>query len=197
MQEVRKASPNKLSLLTIKEPTKNDLNIALEEEEKVAEMKLRMDKISVLDKIHFRMQTIEVLYHDLLQLILSNKKIDAKVTKLEEQLKKEKAMGKAWKTKIKKLEADLMETGVNSDSQKSVKKLLEEKDKMMTSLKKQLKIPATDHPQIEELISFQEEVSSLKQSTLDLKEKGLQLENLKESLQKEKQELVLKATTTE
>ena len=154
MQEVRKASPNKLSLLTIKEPTKNDLNIALEEEEKVAEMKLRMDKISVLDKIHFRMQTIEVLYHDLLQLILSNKKIDAKVTKLEEQLKKEKAMGKAWKTKIKKLEADLMETGVNSDSQKSVKKLLEEKDKMMTSLKKQLKIPATDHPQIEELISF-------------------------------------------
>ena len=37
MKEVKKGSPNKLSLLTIKEPTKNN---ALEEEDKVAEMKL-------------------------------------------------------------------------------------------------------------------------------------------------------------
>ena len=67
MKEVRKASPNKLSLLTIKELTKNVLNIAFIEEEKVAEMKLRMDQISVPDKIHFHRQTSEILYHDLFQ----------------------------------------------------------------------------------------------------------------------------------
>ena len=88
MKEVRKSSTNKLSLHTIKEPTKNVLNISLAEKEKVVEMKLRMDQISVPDKIHFHKKTSEVLYHDILQSILSNKKLEAKVTKLEEQLKK-------------------------------------------------------------------------------------------------------------
>ena len=65
MKRVRKASPNKLSLLTIKEPTKNVLNIFLEKEDKATEMKLRMDQISVPNKIHFHRKTSEVLYHDI------------------------------------------------------------------------------------------------------------------------------------
>ena len=77
MKEAKKDSPNKWSLLTIKEPTKNVLNIALAEEDKVVEMKLKMDQISVSDKIHFHKQTSEVLYHDLLQSILSNKKLES------------------------------------------------------------------------------------------------------------------------
>ena len=63
------------------------------------------------------------------------------MTKLEEELKKEKAMGKSWKTQNKKLEEHLMEVGLKPDSKKIVKNLLEEKDKVITSLKKQLKIP--------------------------------------------------------
>ena len=72
------------------------MNIALVEKEKVVEMKLIMDQISVPDKIHFHRKTSEVFYDDLLQSILSNKKIERKVIKLEEQLKKENAMGKSW-----------------------------------------------------------------------------------------------------
>ena len=53
MKEVKKASRNKLSLLTIKKPTKYVLNISLAEEKKVKDMKLRMDQISVPDIIHF------------------------------------------------------------------------------------------------------------------------------------------------
>lgn len=90
-----------------------------------------------------------------------------------------------------------MEIRVKLDSQKLGKKLLEEKYKTITSLKKQVKIPVINHPQTEELLSLQEEVNSLQQSTLDLKEKVLQLENEKESLQKDKHELVLKVATTE
>ena len=78
MKEVRKATPNKLSLLTIKEPTQNVLNISMVEEDKVAMMKLRVDQISVPDQIHFHRKTREVLYHDLLQSILSNKKLESK-----------------------------------------------------------------------------------------------------------------------
>ena len=47
MKDVRKATPNKFSLLKIKEPTQNVLNIAMVEDDMVAEVKLRMDKISV------------------------------------------------------------------------------------------------------------------------------------------------------
>ena len=63
---VRKASPKKISLLTVKEPTKNVLHIALVEEDMVAEMKLKMDQVSVPDKIHFHRKTNEVSDHDLL-----------------------------------------------------------------------------------------------------------------------------------
>ena len=65
-KEVRKSTPNKLSLLTINEPTQNVLNIALQERNKVARMKLIMDQISVLGNIHFDRKRSEVLYHDLL-----------------------------------------------------------------------------------------------------------------------------------
>ena len=56
-------------------------------------------------------------------------------------------MGKYWQAQIKKMEEDLMEIGVKIHSQKSIKKLLEGKDKTITYLKKQLKIPIVDHPQ--------------------------------------------------
>lgn len=55
-------------------------------------------------------------------------------------------MIKGWQVQIKKLEIDLMVVQQKSDSKKPAKKLLEEKDKPISSLKKQLKIPITDHP---------------------------------------------------
>ena len=155
-----------------------------------------MDQISVVDKIRFHRKTSEVQYHDILQSILSNKNHESKEIKLEEQLKKEKAIEKSWQTQIKKLEVDLMEMGVKPDNKKPAKKLLEEKDKTISSLKKQLKICVVDHPQMEELLTFQEEANSLQQSTLDLKARILQLESEKESLQKEKSELLHKTITT-
>ena len=60
-----------------------------------------------------------------------------------------------------------MAMGVKPDSKNPKNKLLEEKDKTISSLKKQLKIPVVDHPQIEELLTLQEEVNSLWLSTLD------------------------------
>ena len=106
-------------------------------------------------------------------------------------------MGKSWKTKLKKMEVYLMEIGVNENSQKSIRKLLEEKDKTISSLKKHLKIYVASHPQIEKLLTLQEEVNSLEKGTLDTKEKILHIKNEKQSLQKEKKELVLKVVSIE
>ena len=111
-----------------------------------------MDQINVPEKIHFHKKTSEVLYFDLLQSTLNTKKLQTRVEKLEEQLKKEKAMSKAWKTQVKKLEEDLLEKGIQLGTKNPIKKLLEEKDKTIQSLKKKLKIPITDHHQTEELL---------------------------------------------
>lgn len=102
MKEVRKATPNKQSLLKIKEPPQNVLNISLEEEDKVIEIKLRMDQISVLDKIHFHRKTSEVLYHDLLQSMFSNKNLESEVIKLEEKLKMKRPWVNPRKLKLKR-----------------------------------------------------------------------------------------------
>ena len=95
------------------------------------------------------------------------------------------------------MESDLMEVGLKPDSQKTVKKSLEEKDKVIISLKKRLEIPMGDYPQTKELHYLHKEVDSLQQTTLGLKAKVLQLKKEKECLQKEKKESVLPAATTE
>ena len=61
-------------------------------------------------------------------------------------------MSKGWKNQIKKLEADLVVVGGKFGEKKSTEKLLEEKDKTIQSLKKNLKIPNSDHPQNHELL---------------------------------------------
>ena len=70
---------------------------------------------------------------------LKNEKLTSLASKLEGQLRKEKTTRKAWKIQIKKLEVD---------GPKSMKALIDEKDKGILSLKKKLKIPATEHPHI-------------------------------------------------
>ena len=56
-------------------------------------------------------------------------------------------MSRAWQTKVKSYENELISTGVQPKEKKLVKKLLGENEKVIKSLKKQLKIPVTDHPQ--------------------------------------------------
>ena len=67
-----------------------------------------MEQINVPNKVKFHKQTSKVLYYDLLHSTLSTKKLKTIVEKLEEQLKKEREMSKAWKTQVKKLEAYLL-----------------------------------------------------------------------------------------
>ena len=90
-----------MSLLIVKDPTRNVLNFALTEEEKVTKVKIQMDKVNILDKILFRKQTNEMLYYDLLHMSLNKNKLENKVERLEKQLKKEKAMSRAWQTQGK------------------------------------------------------------------------------------------------
>ena len=97
MQEVRKSIPVRNSLLTIREADSNVLIIATENQEQVSQIRIQMDKIEIPNKINFHKQATEILYFDLLKSYLNKNKLEAKVVKLEEQIKREKAASKGWK----------------------------------------------------------------------------------------------------
>jgi hypothetical protein len=84
--------------------------------------------------VKFHKKTNDLLYSDYLSLNLKNSKMTSLDQKLEGKLRQEKAANKSWKTQIKRLE---------SEGPQGLKSLLDEKDKIIQSLKKNLKMLAT------------------------------------------------------
>ena len=56
-----------------------------------------MDKIRILDKINFHKQAYEILYSDLLKAYLNKIKLENKIVKLGDHMKREKVATKGWK----------------------------------------------------------------------------------------------------
>ena len=98
LKEVRNISSDKISILTVKDPTWNVLNFALTEDEKVRKVKIQMDKVNIPDKILFHKQTNEMLYYDLLHMSLNINKLENKVEGMKKQLKNKKATSRSWQT---------------------------------------------------------------------------------------------------
>ena len=97
-QEIRKTIPGKDSLLAVREVDSNVFRIGTNDKERVSQVRIQMDKIGLPDKINFHKQASEILYSDLLKSYLSKSKLEEKVTKLEEQVKRDKVSSKGWKT---------------------------------------------------------------------------------------------------
>jgi predicted RNase H-like nuclease (RuvC/YqgF family) len=94
------------------------------------------------------------LYSDLLKSYLNKTKLENKVAKLEEHVKREKGTSKGWKLQVKKLENDLIAQGSKDKENINTKKLLDDKVKQIESLQKKLKMPVTDHPQTYEIMAY-------------------------------------------
>ena len=162
MQEIRKIVLRQSPLLVVREADNNVFRIATNDKEGVSHVRIQMDQVGLPDKINFHKQASEILYSDLLKSYLSKTKLEEKIIKLEEQIKREKVASKGWKTQVKKLEADLMNLGSVLAEKKSNKKLIEEKYKFIESLQKKLKGDSSDHHQIEETMVIQNESDQLK-----------------------------------
>ena len=135
-----------------------------------------MDKIAIPDKINFHKKASKVLYFDLLGSYLNKTKLENKVAKLEEQVKREKVSSKGWKVQVKKLENDLISQGSKDKESRASKNLLDDKDRQIESIQKKLKMPVTYHPQTDEIMAYQHKNDDLKNEVLDLKSKLLQAE---------------------
>lgn len=57
---------------------------------KVAQIKLKLDQVSVIDKIHLHKQTWEVIFSDLVQSSTNINKLKGQISKLERKFMQEK-----------------------------------------------------------------------------------------------------------
>jgi hypothetical protein len=144
--EVEKISQHKSSLFIVRYVEKKTFNIAVADEDKVSEIKLNYENIGAPDKVKFHRNTSDMLYSDYLGLSLKNLKLSTYAIRLEGQLRQKKSSSRAWKTQVKRLE---------SEGPRGVKPSLEEKDKMIQSLKKKLNFFGTEHPQTTELFALE------------------------------------------
>ena len=64
----------------------------------ISQVKIQMDQVGIPDKVNFHKQDSEVLYSYFLNSYLSKIKLEEKVIKLGEQVKRERAASKGWET---------------------------------------------------------------------------------------------------
>jgi hypothetical protein len=137
LPEVEGTSQRKSHLLLVRDVEKKTFNIAVANNDKVYEFKVHYENISAPDKVKFHRNVNDMLYVDYLSLALKVERLTTHALKLDGQLKQEKVSSKAWMTQVKRLK---------SEGPQGVKSSLDEKDKMIQSLKKRLKMSPTNHP---------------------------------------------------
>ena len=154
------------------------------------EMEVRLDNISVPDKIQLHKQTSDIIYSDLLQAMMRINKLQILVDKLEVQVKHEKVENKANAIQIKKLQEDIISSGSEKDNTQAIRRMLEEKDNALQVLKKKLKIPSTEHVQSSELLALQEEKYKMYQEMMEHKGRVVKLQEEKDSWETKWSELI-------
>ena len=91
MQQIRKFVLNKSSLMEVKESEGNVFRIATTDVTGVPQVKLQMDQVGISEKINFHKHASKVLYSYFLKSYLIKIKLEEKVSKLEERVKRERA----------------------------------------------------------------------------------------------------------
>ena len=134
-------------MVSTRDIERNTLKFTVVSDKKVFKMEVKLDKISVPNKIHIHKQTGDVIYSDFLHATVKVTKLESLVDKMEVQLKHEKVENKANLIQIKKLEEDIISLGTEPNNVQETNKLLEEKENTIQVLKKKLKVPNTQHVQ--------------------------------------------------
>ena len=138
--KVRNISRKEVSLVTIKDHAKNNLNLVEATQNRVVEMRLNMQKILVPAKTHIHKQTREVIYTDMMKATLKVSKLQSTLSRIENQLKQDKAETKVYQQQIKKLQGDILAMDSEVDKGQETKNILAEKDSNIQLLKKKMKI---------------------------------------------------------
>ena len=87
LPRVRSLNNPKTSLISTQEVERNTFKLAMVSDKKMSEMEVRLDKISVLDKIQLHKQIGDIIYSYLLHTMVRVNKLQVLVDKLEVHVK--------------------------------------------------------------------------------------------------------------
>ena len=87
LPEVEKISHHKASLLLVRDVERKTFNIAIEDDDKVYEIKMHYENIGAPDKVKFHRNASVMLYSDYLSLSLKVSILTTHALKLDGQLK--------------------------------------------------------------------------------------------------------------
>ena len=107
--------------------------------------------IHPMDQIELHKQTGEMVYSTLADKTLLENRLENSLNNTAAQLELEKASSQAKENRIRSLEDIIIELGHDPKDPKAIQTLLKIRDADLAALRKMIKIPATLHPQTEEV----------------------------------------------
>jgi hypothetical protein len=105
-----------------------------------------------VDQMDMHRQTGEMIFSTLTNTSLTASKLQVSLNNIKSQLKLEKISSLAKDNKIKSLEELVLKIGYNPSNVKAAEELLKKKNADIASLRKQLKLPATEDSQAREVV---------------------------------------------
>ena len=113
--------------------------------------------IHPMDQIELHKQTGEMVYSTLADKTLMAHRLQNSLHNTTAQLELEKASSQAKDNRIKSLEEIIIELGHDPNDPKGVQALMKKKDEDIAALRRQIKLPATLHPQTASVAQKKEE----------------------------------------
>jgi len=107
--------------------------------------------IHPMDQIELHKQTKEMVYSTLANKTLMAHKLQNSLHNIAAQLELEKASSQAKDNRIKSLEEIIIELGHDPTDPKGIQALMKKKDEDIAALRRQIRLPATMHPQTIEI----------------------------------------------
>lgn len=121
-----------------------------------------------IDQIEFRKQASEMIYSTMINKALSVHKLQISLENITTQFNLEKASSQDKDNRIKSLEYLVVEIGYNSNDIKVAEKIIRKKNEDISALRKQLKLPPSEHPQIKEVLETQTQQDEMMDLILQL-----------------------------
>ena len=103
--------------------------------------------IHALDQIEFHRKSSKLLYSTITTKAMSVKKLYNTIINMRDQMKVDKASSYAKDLRIKSLEELVIQVGYDPSNVKAAEQLVKKKNEDIAALRKQLKLPPTEHPQ--------------------------------------------------
>jgi hypothetical protein len=155
---------------------------------KRATLEFNTRDVHLADQMDLHRQTGEMIFSTLANASTSAAKLQVSLNNVQTQLKLEKISSFAKDNRIKSLEELVLKIGYDPSNVKAAEELLKKKNAYIASLRKQLKLPATEDSQAKEIAETEGEKEELLKLIMEQNAQIKEMEAEMEWLVKEKEQ---------